>query len=90
MKQSLREFLYSKQNCTYFIKTKIFEKNVKNLFIDLQEGMRGSRSSLQLSREKITLQKPGVAYPHHLTADPDPAFHLNADPDPLLIKVMGI
>jgi hypothetical protein len=23
-----------------------------------------------------------IADPHHLNADPDPAFHLNADPDP--------
>ncbi len=23
-----------------------------------------------------------VAVPHHLNAEPDPAFHFNADPDP--------
>jgi hypothetical protein len=49
----------------------------------MQEGLLGSRSSLQLSSVKITLQKPGVA-------DPDQAFHLNADPGPLLINLMGI
>ena len=26
--------------------------------------------------------KSSVADPHHLDADPDPAFHLDADPDP--------
>jgi hypothetical protein len=62
---------------------------LKSLFRS-PRGIARLQGSLQLSREKITLQKPGAADPHHLKADPDPAFHLNADPVPLLIKVMGI
>jgi len=35
----------------------------------------------KISHIKKTLALSHVADPHHLDADPDPAFHFDADPD---------
>jgi len=48
----------------------------------------GSRACQLKTKDKAShmqLYKPlelSVADPHHLDADPDPAFHFDADPDP--------